>query len=135
MGHHGEPTLLVPVYGPVACGEPFMWSSGEAIGYERLSAEDAKLIDVVIVVAGDSLSAERINDGDRLGVQRLNGEQPPDGAIVVVEAEGSYMAKVYRRNAVGEYLESRRLGRDPEPLLLGDEVRLVGRARKHIRNL
>lgn len=73
------------------------------------------------------MSARRILDGDQLIVAKLDGERPPNGSVVVVETEGAYVAKIYRRNSLGEYLEAHELGKEPEPQAYPDGAQIVGR--------
>lgn len=134
---HGAMTLVdfVPVYGPVACGEPLSWTSDEVAWMHPVTAETKAKIDFMLIVSGNSLSGAGIFHGDRIGVRRLNGEQPNDGDIVAAQVQGAYYAKIYRKTAVGVYLESHEAGQRPEPLLFNDDVHLLGVVREHTRSM
>ena len=115
---------LVPLYGPVAAGEPLTWTCEDALG--AIQAPERYGADAAFVVSGDSVSDYGVSHGDIVFARRADGERPVSGDMVVAETEGAYCCKIYRHNALGEYLESHRAGQEPEPFLITGEVRLVG---------
>lgn len=112
---------MVPLYGPVAAGEPLMWSSEDAVRMVQAAPGD----DAAFIIRGNSVSDYDIRDGDIVYGRRVNGEQPISGDMVVVESEGAYMCKVYRENKLGRYLESHEENKEPEPFLMTGEVHLI----------
>ena len=130
----GKPNLqgvgvgVVPLF-IAAAGVPFMWTAESAHGSIPISGDLVGLIDGAFIVRGNSVSARGVVDGSIVLVQRLNGERPPSGKLVVVEVDGAFLVKVYRVGPGGDYLESHEAGSDPVAVPFSDDVRLVGRVR------
>lgn len=80
----------------------------------------------VFKVSGDSMEASHIRDGDFVMVRPYNGDQPRHGDIVIVESEGGYVCKMYRKSLLGSYLESRYADREPEIWKPAGEASVVG---------
>lgn len=126
---------LLPRYGPAAAGEAPMFSESDAPEMVAVSEGWATGADAIFQVSGNCLSAKGIRDGDELLVARLDGQRPHSGATVVVEVEGVYVVKIYRRDSLGEYLESHEEGGEPERMVYPAGSRVVGRAVRMMRDL
>lgn len=118
--------VVLPRLGPTAAGD-LLSGPEETSDTVSVPAGWALGADAVFRVRGNSLSARRVLDGDDLLVARIDGARPTDGSLVILAVEGAYVARIYRRNEIGEYLESHEVGSEPRPHTYPEGSQLVGR--------
>lgn len=121
----GEEVVPLPVYGSVGCGAPPDWSTDEPIDTIYVRASWAVGVDKVIRVRGRSMSGYGINDGDDLLVKYVNGGQLPSGKPIVLCVDGSFVAKMFRRDGAREFVEEYVLGEGPREVAF-ERAQVVG---------
>lgn len=107
--------ITLPLLGAAACGEPIyatMEHATEPIPVLRREAE-ALGANAAFIIRGNSMSGMMLQDGDLVLVQMLDGRRPPNGKVVIVRTPDGLVAKQYRCDDVGEYLQEHELGHEP----------------------
>jgi len=130
-----EPTeLRLPVLGAAACGEPIFSLMEHATEYIEVTASDANGANAAFTIRGNSMTAEFLRDGDRVLVRMLNGARPETGKVVIVRTPDGLVAKRYKCDDLGEYLEEHEFGQEPKRVRF-EEGSLVAVCVAHLRKM
>lgn len=128
--------LFLPVLGAAACGEPIYAIMEHATETTKVPRTDAEALgaNAAFVIRGDSMSGMMLNDGDSVLVRMLDGERPASGKVVIVRTPDGLVAKQYKCDEVGEYLQEHELGQEPRRVRF-DEGSLVAVVVYHGRRM
>jgi SOS-response transcriptional repressor LexA len=126
--------LKLPLLGVAACGDPIYATMEHVTEYIEVSRDEANGADAAFTIRGDSMSAEFLRDGDRVLVKMLDGARPESGKVVIVRTPDGLVAKRYRCDDLGEYLEEQEYGQ-PARRLRFEEGSLVAVCVAHYRKM
>lgn len=122
----------VPILGHIACGEP-IYKPGD--GAEFIDVEDGLDCDFVLVAKGDSMTGDRILDGDIVFVRAQSDVNDGEIAAVSVDDELALKHVFRKRNPEGivEYTQLVSSNAKYAPIILGGDsetrtVRILGKA-------
>lgn len=85
--------LFVPLLGNIRGGEP-MWMDQDLEGYLGVDASILRGEGFALRVSGDSMSGDRIHDGDIVIVRRQNYIDPNDIAVISIDGEEATLKRV-----------------------------------------
>lgn len=124
-------SILIPVYGRVAAGEPIGASQDNIIGYEKISKDMARRGEFyALQIKGDSMEPD-IHDGDTIIVREQPDAESGDIVVATINGDDATCKKLYKMPGGGIQLVS--LNHSYDPFIFSEDdvdsvpVRVLGK--------
>ena len=124
-------SVLIPVYGRVAAGEPIEASQDNIVGYEKISKDMARRGEFyALQIKGDSMEPD-IHDGDTIIVREQPDAESGDIVVATINGDDATCKKLYKMPGGGIQLVS--LNHSYDPFIFSEDdvdsvpVRVLGK--------